>query len=74
MFPPVLLMQPEVARSLLQYRFDRIPAAEAKAKAYTTGYNKGLKGSMFPWQSVRNRPPHESQAASSYLLTFRFRR
>jgi trehalose/maltose hydrolase-like predicted phosphorylase len=52
MFPPVLLMQPEVARSLLQYRFDRISAAEAKAKAYTTGYNKGLKGSMFPWQSA----------------------
>ena len=52
MYPPILLMQPAIAASLMQFRFDRIPAAEAKAAAYTSGPNKGLKGSMFPWQSA----------------------
>ncbi|MEM6801361.1 MAG: glycoside hydrolase family 65 protein [Bacteroidota bacterium] len=45
MFPPLLLMQPEIARSLLNYRFDRLDAAKRKA------INYGYKGAMFPWES-----------------------
>ena len=36
----------------IRYRFERIPAAEAKAAGYTSGPNHGLRGAMFPWQSA----------------------
>jgi trehalose/maltose hydrolase-like predicted phosphorylase len=50
MYPPLLLMQPDLARSLIQYRHDRLPAAEAKAQAYKPpDQNAGLEGAMFPW-------------------------
>lgn len=46
MYPVLLLMRPEMARMMLQYRFDRLP--QAKRKAYMHGY----KGAMFPWESA----------------------
>lgn len=52
MYPAVLMLQPEIAASLMKYRFDRIPAAQSKAAGYTSGPNHGLKGAMFPWQSA----------------------
>ena len=46
MYPVLLLMQPEMARMMLQYRYDRLP--QAKKKAYMQGY----KGAMYPWESA----------------------
>ncbi len=44
-FPFINLRMPAITRSLLKYRYRRLPAARAAAKA------AGLKGAMFPWQS-----------------------
>lgn len=45
MYPPLLLLQPEIARSTLEYRFQRLEAA--KQNAFAHGYD----GAMFPWES-----------------------
>jgi len=45
MFPPLLVFHPEMARSMLDYRYDRL--AKARQKAVNFGY----KGAMFPWES-----------------------
>ena len=45
MYPPMLLWNQDIARSMLDYRFDRLPAARKKALAY------GYRGAMFPWES-----------------------
>lgn len=45
MYPPMLLLQPELAKSMLDYRIDRIGPARRKAVAY------GYRGVMFPWES-----------------------
>jgi trehalose/maltose hydrolase-like predicted phosphorylase len=44
-FPFLTLRLPELARSLLMYRYRRLGAAREAAKA------EGLEGAMFPWQS-----------------------
>lgn len=44
-FPFYSLRFPEIARSLLMYRWRRLPAARRAAKA------AGYQGAMFPWQS-----------------------
>lgn len=46
MFPPLLILQPEIARSLLEYRYERLEAAKANAFAH------GYEGAMFPWESA----------------------
>ncbi len=46
MYPPLLLMQPDIARSLLEYRFERLEAAKQNA------FSHGFKGAMFPWESA----------------------
>ena len=46
MYPPLLVMQPEIAKSLLDYRFERLEAARQNAFAH------GFKGAMFPWESA----------------------
>jgi protein-glucosylgalactosylhydroxylysine glucosidase len=46
MYPPLLALQPEIARSLLEYRFERLGAA--KQNAFSHGYD----GAMFPWESA----------------------
>ena len=46
MYPPLLVLQPEIARSLLEYRFQRLEAARQNAFAH------GFEGAMFPWESA----------------------
>lgn len=46
MYPALLLLQPKIAASLMEYRFERLP--EARHNAYAHGY----KGAMFPWESA----------------------
>lgn len=46
MYPPLLLMHPDIAASLIDYRIDRLPAARRNA------YSHGFKGAMFPWESA----------------------
>ena len=48
MYPPLLVLQPEIARSLLEYRYERLDAA--KANAFAHGYD----GAMFPWESAED--------------------
>eukprot|EP00927_Polykrikos_kofoidii_P025717 TRINITY_DN23056_c0_g1_i2.p1 TRINITY_DN23056_c0_g1~~TRINITY_DN23056_c0_g1_i2.p1 ORF type:complete len:881 (+),score=121.14 TRINITY_DN23056_c0_g1_i2:76-2718(+) len=48
MYPSMVLWHPEIAKSLLQYRIDRVSEAEKKA----ISYQKGYKGVMFPWESA----------------------
>lgn len=48
MYPPILVLQPEMARSLLEYRFERLEAA--KQNAFAHGYD----GAMFPWESAED--------------------
>ena len=45
MYPPLLLLNQDIARSLVNYRSDRIEKAKQKA------INFGYKGAMFPWES-----------------------
>ncbi|MFN4086957.1 MAG: glycosyl hydrolase family 95 catalytic domain-containing protein [Spirosomataceae bacterium] len=45
MYPPILLLKPDMAKSILDYRFNRLEAARYNAKAH------GYKGAMFPWES-----------------------
>lgn len=45
-FPSLLLLQPEMARNMLNYRFNRLQAARNNAFAH------GYKGAMFPWESA----------------------
>ncbi len=46
MFPAVLVLHPEIAKSMVEYRFQRL--AMAKQNAFAHGY----KGAMFPWESA----------------------
>jgi trehalose/maltose hydrolase-like predicted phosphorylase len=46
MFPAVLVLHPEIARSMLEYRYQRLEAARRNA------FSKGYKGAMFPWESA----------------------
>ncbi|MEL7194338.1 MAG: glycoside hydrolase family 65 protein [Bacteroidota bacterium] len=45
MYPPLLMLQPEMAKSLLDYRWDRLDMAKQNAQSH------GYKGAMFPWES-----------------------
>ena len=45
MFPPLLVLNNEVARSMIDYRTDRLAKAVQRAKMF------GYKGAMFPWES-----------------------
>ena len=45
MYPTLLVLQPEMAKSCLDYRSDRLQKAKQKATIY------GYKGAMFPWES-----------------------
>jgi protein-glucosylgalactosylhydroxylysine glucosidase len=48
MYPALLLLHPNTARSLIAYRFNRLDGAYAKAKTYSPPY----AGAMFPWESA----------------------
>jgi len=46
MYPAVLVLHPEIAKSMVEYRFQRLDAARRNA------FSKGFKGAMFPWESA----------------------
>ena len=46
MFPAILVLHPEIAKSLIEYRYQRLEAARKNAFAH------GYKGAMFPWESA----------------------
>ncbi len=48
MYPPLLMLHPEIARSLLEYRFKRLDAARLNA------FSHGYEGAMFPWESAES--------------------
>ena len=59
MYPPLLMLQPEIARSSLEYRFARLDAAKQNAFAH------GFGGAMFPWESAAD----GSEATPVWALT-----
>lgn len=46
MYPALLVMQPQIAKGLVEYRFNRLEAARRNA------FSKGFRGAMFPWESA----------------------
>jgi trehalose/maltose hydrolase-like predicted phosphorylase len=46
MYPALLAMQPQLAKSMIEYRFQRLEAAKRNA------FSLGFKGAMFPWESA----------------------
>jgi trehalose/maltose hydrolase-like predicted phosphorylase len=46
MYPAILVLHPEMARSLIEYRYKRLDAAKRNA------FSHGYKGAMFPWESA----------------------
>ena len=46
MYPALLVLHPEMAKSMIQNRYDRLEAARRNA------FNHGYKGAMFPWESA----------------------
>ncbi len=46
MFPAMLLLHPEMAKSMVEYRFERLKQAQHNAFAH------GYKGAMYPWESA----------------------
>jgi kojibiose phosphorylase len=46
MLPLFIYTAPHIARNLLNYRYQRLPAARAKAKS------NGYEGAQFPWESA----------------------
>lgn len=46
MFPAVLALHPEMAKSMINYRFERLKEARHNAFAH------GFKGAMYPWESA----------------------
>lgn len=45
-FPALLMLRPELAKSLIDYRIDRLPAARRNA------FEHGYLGAMYPWESA----------------------
>jgi len=46
MFPALLVLHPEIAKSMVEYRYQRLDAARRNA------FVNGFKGAMFPWESA----------------------
>lgn len=46
MYPAILVLHPEIAKSMVEYRFQRLGAAKKNA------FNHGYQGAMFPWESA----------------------
>lgn len=46
MFPVLLALQPKIAASMLDYRYNRLDAAKHNALQY------GYRGALFPWESA----------------------
>src|SRR5688572_17968549 len=48
MYPAMLVLHPEIAKSLVEYRYQRLDAAKRNA------FSKGYKGAMYPWESAES--------------------
>ena len=48
MYPALLVLHPELAKSMMEYRFQRLDAARRNAFA------NGFKGAMYPWESAES--------------------
>ncbi len=48
MYPALLVLKPELAKSMVEYRYQRLDAAKRNA------FSKGYKGAMFPWESAES--------------------
>ncbi len=46
MFPAILQLKPELAKGIIEYRYERLEAAKRNA------YGKGYSGAMYPWESA----------------------
>jgi protein-glucosylgalactosylhydroxylysine glucosidase len=46
MFPALLVLHPEMAKSMIEYRYERLEAARKNA------FSHGYKGAMYPWESA----------------------
>lgn len=46
MYPALLVLKPELAKSMVEYRYQRLEAAKRNA------FSKGYKGAMYPWESA----------------------
>lgn len=46
MLPPMLVLNPDIARSMLDYRYDRLESARRLAR------QSGCRGARFPWESA----------------------
>jgi trehalose/maltose hydrolase-like predicted phosphorylase len=46
MYPALLVLHPELAKSMIEYRYERLQAAKRNAFAV------GFKGAMYPWESA----------------------
>ncbi|SDF90899.1 glycoside hydrolase family 65 protein [Mucilaginibacter gossypii] len=46
MYPAMLVLHPDIAKSMVEYRFERLDAARKNA------FSHGYKGAMFPWESA----------------------
>jgi protein-glucosylgalactosylhydroxylysine glucosidase len=46
MYPALLVLQPSMAKSMVEYRYNRLAAAKKNA------FSHGYKGAMFPWESA----------------------
>ncbi|WP_324678288.1 glycoside hydrolase family 65 protein [Hymenobacter sp. GOD-10R] len=46
MFPVLAVLHPEIAKSLVEYRFRRLETAKGNA------FSHGYRGAMFPWESA----------------------
>jgi trehalose/maltose hydrolase-like predicted phosphorylase len=46
MFPAILELHPDLAKSMIEYRYERLEAAERNA------FSHGFKGAMYPWESA----------------------
>lgn len=45
MYPPLLVLHPELAESMMEYRYERLEMAKQNAFAH------GYQGAMYPWES-----------------------
>ena len=48
MYPAILVLHPELAKSMIEYRYQRLEAAKRNA------FSKGFKGAMYPWESAES--------------------
>lgn len=46
MYPVMLILHPEIAKSMIEYRYNRLTAAKRNARTY------GFRGAMYPWESA----------------------